>query len=138
MYALKRLTTVAAATALLVGGTATLAAAPAFSASHSVPSSGVSSGTQRTAADEPSAVFYTGLDLTGDASTVDLTQTGVCKTLPKPADSARNYSINDIEVFFNPNCQKGTPGSSSDIMYVLGSLHEGNLPYPAVSYRVRR
>jgi hypothetical protein len=109
------------ATALLALGTGVQSA----SASSPAPSS------------FPSATFYTGTNLRGAATSVDLNQVGACKTLPQPARSAFNYSVQEIEVYFNPDCKTGTPGRASDIYFVLGSLMNGNFPYPAVSYRVR-
>jgi hypothetical protein len=85
----------------------------------------------------PSATFYTGTNLTGTPTSVDLSQVGVCKTLSRSARSAFNFSVKEIEVYFNPDCKTGTPGNPSDIYFVLGSLNLGNFPYPAVSYRVR-
>jgi hypothetical protein len=85
----------------------------------------------------PSATFYTGTNLTGTATSVDLSQLGVCKTLSRSARSAFNFSVQEIEVYFNPGCKTGTPGNAGDISFVLGSLNLGNFPYPAVSYRVR-
>lgn len=81
------------------------------------------------------AAFYAGADLTGTKYSVDLTNKQ-CVNIT-PAKSAANISAADIEVFFNADCQKGSPGKPSDLYYVLGSLHQGNFPFPAVSYRVR-
>ncbi|TCN32171.1 hypothetical protein EV644_12781 [Kribbella orskensis] len=116
--------------AAAIGGTALLALGP-----------GVQSASAATSAPAafafPSATFYTGTNLTGTATSVDLSQVGVCKALSQPARSAFNFSVQEIEVYFNPDCKTGTPGKASDISFVLGSLNVGNFPYPAVSYRVR-
>jgi hypothetical protein len=115
--------------AVAIGGTALLALGtgvqPASAATASAP------------APFPSATFYTGTNLTGTATSVDLSQLGVCKTLPVSARSAFNFSAREIEVYFNPGCKTGTPGNTNDLSFVLGSLNLGNFPYPAVSYRVR-
>jgi hypothetical protein len=115
--------------AVAIGGTALLALG-----------TGVQSASAATASAPftfPSATFYTGTNLTGTATSVDLSQVGVCKTLSRPARSAFNFSVQEIEVYFNPDCKTGTPGNAGDISFVLGSLNLGNFPYPAVSYRVR-
>ncbi|RLV01244.1 hypothetical protein CTZ27_12020 [Streptomyces griseocarneus] len=84
----------------------------------------------------PPVSFYAGQDLHGREMPVDLTRTG-CQTLPEAARSAINYSVADIKVFFNPDCEPGRPGRHGDDVYsVLGSLSQGNFPYPAVSYQV--
>ncbi|WP_329139836.1 hypothetical protein OG552_34560 [Streptomyces sp. NBC_01476] len=85
----------------------------------------------------PPAAFYSGTNQSGTATPVDLGRAGVCETLSQPALSALNYSAQDIDVYFNPGCRTGAPGTSSDLHFVLGSLHAGNFPYAAVSYRVR-
>jgi len=117
-------------TAAAIGGTALL-----------VLGTGVQSASAATSAPAafafPSATFYTGTNLTGTATSVDLSQVGVCKALSQPARSASDFSVQEIEVYFNPDCKTGTPGRASDISFVLGSLNLGNFPYPAVSYRVR-
>lgn len=81
------------------------------------------------------AAFYTGTNLTGTRSAVDLANRECVNIAPQK--SATNISNAEIEVFFNADCQKGGPGESSDLYYVLGSLHWGNYPFDAVSYRVR-
>ncbi len=81
------------------------------------------------------AEFYSGTNLTGSRHEVDLTGED-CVNIA-PAKSASNISSADIEVFFNADCQKGWPGQPGDVYYVLGSLHQANYPFAAVSYRVR-
>ncbi|MEV7990910.1 hypothetical protein AB0O67_03040 [Streptomyces sp. NPDC086077] len=48
-----------------------------------------------------------------------------------------NVSPNDIDVYYNPDCRPGLPGSNGDTSYRLGSLHTGEFSFGAVSYRVR-
>ncbi|MFJ5991983.1 hypothetical protein [Lentzea sp. NPDC092896] len=81
------------------------------------------------------AVLYSGSNLSGTKSAVDLAN-GECVNVA-PVRSGLNISSANIDVFFNANCAKGLPGQSGDTYYVLGSLHQGNFPFPAVSYRVR-
>ncbi len=81
------------------------------------------------------AEFYAGTNLTGTRHEVDLAAED-CVNIA-PARSASNISSADIEVFFNADCRKGWPGQSGDAYYVLGSLHQADYPFPAVSYRVR-
>ncbi|MCC3770976.1 hypothetical protein [Streptomyces sp. UNOC14_S4] len=83
----------------------------------------------------PIVSFYAGQDLHGREIPVDIARTG-CQALPEPARSAVNFSVVDIKVYFNPGCEPGSPGQPSDVYYVLGSLNQGNFPYPAVSYEV--
>ncbi|MEU3188624.1 hypothetical protein ABZ707_31175 [Streptomyces sp. NPDC006923] len=83
----------------------------------------------------PGASFYAAAGQSGTEFPVDLSSTA-CQTLPQAARSAVNLSGSDIVVYFNPDCAPGTPGSSGDTTYVLGSLHSGDFPFPAVSYRV--
>ncbi|MFD3483276.1 hypothetical protein [Streptomyces sp. NPDC058665] len=83
------------------------------------------------------ASFYTGAQQTGDKTAVDLEAVGVCQSLTRSALSAVNLSDRNIEVFFRPECETGTPAAAGDISYVLGSLHTGSFPFPALSYRVR-
>ena len=80
--------------------------------------------------------FYTGADRTGTEIPVDLDSTG-CENLQAPALSAANFSDDDIEVYYNANCQAGAPGTTGDQYFVLGSLHTSTFPHTAVSYRVR-
>jgi len=108
--------------AAAIGGTALLA---------------LGTGVQPASATTPSpAAFYTGTNQTGTATSVDLSQIGVCKTLSQPALSALNYSAQYIDVYFNSDCKTGTPGKVGDTYEILGSLMIGNFPYAAVSYRV--
>ena len=116
--------------AAAIGGTALLALGTGVQSASASPSAPAAFAF-------PSATFYTGTNLTGTATSVDLSQVGICTTLPQPARSAFNFSVQEIEVYFNPGCKTGTPGRPSDISFVLGSLNVGNFPYPAVSYRVR-
>ena len=81
------------------------------------------------------AEFYSGSNLTGTTHQVDLANED-CVNID-PARSASNISSADIEVFFNADCQKGWPGQTGDTYYVLGSLHQADYPFAAVSYRVR-
>ncbi|MFI6097405.1 hypothetical protein ACIA8G_17700 [Lentzea sp. NPDC051213] len=83
-----------------------------------------------------SATFYSGADLSGTKSPVDLAN-GDCVNLAVPSKSGLNVSSADIEVFYNADCKPGLPGRSGDTYYVLGSLHQGNFSFAAVSYRVR-
>ncbi|MFI6082983.1 hypothetical protein ACIBBB_18725 [Streptomyces sp. NPDC051217] len=82
------------------------------------------------------ASFYTGGQQTGDETAVDLDAVGVCRSLPLSARSAVNLSAQDIDVFFRPGCETGTPAAPGDTYYVLGSLHTASFPFPALSYRV--
>ncbi|GAA3633124.1 hypothetical protein C8D88_109130 [Lentzea atacamensis] len=81
------------------------------------------------------AAFYSGTNLSGTKSPVDLAG-GECVNVA-PVRSGINISSADIEVFYNADCRTGLPGGSGDSYYVLGSLHQGNFPFAAVSYRVR-
>ncbi|MFD3523911.1 hypothetical protein [Streptomyces sp. NPDC058653] len=83
------------------------------------------------------ASFFTGAQQTGEETAVDLGAVGVCTSLPLSARSAVNLSAQDIDVFFRPGCETGTPAGPGDIHYVLGSLHTASFPFPALSYRVR-
>ncbi|MGW6931142.1 hypothetical protein ACWGE0_13830 [Lentzea sp. NPDC054927] len=82
------------------------------------------------------AALYSGSNLSGTKSAVDLAN-GECVNLASPVRSGINISSANIDVFFNADCKKGLPGQSGDTYYVLGSLHQGNFPFGAVSYRVR-
>ncbi|GGJ91916.1 hypothetical protein GCM10011583_24260 [Streptomyces camponoticapitis] len=83
------------------------------------------------------ASFYTGAQQTGDETAVDLDAVGVCQSLPRSARSAVNLSAQNIDVFFRPGCETGTPAAPGDTYYVLGSLHTAGFPFPALSYRVQ-
>ncbi|MFF3754850.1 hypothetical protein ACFYYH_31140 [Streptomyces sp. NPDC002018] len=96
----------------------------------------VMGGAQPAAATGPSAAFYTGAGQTGTKIPVDLSGTGTCQALPQPVLSATNLSAQDIDVYFNADCRTGAPGTTSDLYYRLGSLHNGDFGFPAVSYRV--
>ncbi|MCC2274051.1 hypothetical protein LKL35_01120 [Streptomyces sp. ET3-23] len=85
----------------------------------------------------PVAYFATGQDLTGRQMPVDISNTD-CRTLPEPARSAVNFTAANIQVYFNHDCRTGLPDRPSDLSFGLGSLHWGNFPYPALSYRVVR
>ncbi|MFS8104872.1 hypothetical protein LFM09_48000 [Lentzea alba] len=106
--------------ALIAGGLAVLA-----SMAFALPAS----------ASGENAAFYSGSNLSGSKSPVDLAN-GECVNVA-PVRSGINISSADIEVFFNADCKTGLPGRSGDTYYVLGSLHQGNFPFAAVSYRVR-
>ncbi|SDF89567.1 hypothetical protein SAMN05216553_10464 [Lentzea fradiae] len=80
--------------------------------------------------------LYSGANLSGEKVLVDLAH-GECVNLEAPALSGVNIAAADLEVFFNADCVKGLPGRPSDIHYVLGSLHQADFPFPAVSYRLR-
>ena len=80
--------------------------------------------------------FYTGTQLSGDEIPATLDAPGTCRNLPAPALSGLNYAVNHVEVYYNADCRTGAPGASGDAYYVLGSLHTGNFPYAAASYRV--
>ena len=82
------------------------------------------------------AALYSGSNLSGSKSQVDLAS-GACVNLASPVRSGLNISSADIDVFYNVDCKPGLPGRSGDSYYVLGSLHQGNFSFAAVSYRVR-
>ncbi|GAA2346008.1 hypothetical protein OKJ48_14525 [Streptomyces kunmingensis] len=92
---------------------------------------------QAGAAEWPGVTFYTGVDGTGTAIAIDTDQVGVCRELPAAAKSYTSVSERGVDVFFNPDCRTGAPGTNGDIHYVVGTLNTGDFPYPAVSYRVR-
>lgn len=85
----------------------------------------------------PVAYFSAGQDLTGRQTPVDITNTA-CQNLAEPALSAVNFTAADIQVYFDRDCRTGLPGRPSDLSFGLGSLHWGNFPYPALSYKVVR
>ncbi|EME98819.1 hypothetical protein H340_19518 [Streptomyces mobaraensis NBRC 13819 = DSM 40847] len=85
----------------------------------------------------PVAYFASGTDLTGRQAPVDITDPA-CRNLAEPALSAVNLTDADIQVYFNRDCRTGAPGRPGDLYDALGSLHWGNFPYPALSYRVVR
>jgi hypothetical protein len=91
---------------------------------------------QAGAAELPGVTFYTGSDGTGTAGAANLDQVEVCQELPAKARSYTAVSNQNVDVFFNADCQTGAPGKSSDLYFVTGTLNSGNFPYPAVSYRV--
>lgn len=51
--------------------------------------------------------------------------------------SAVNIAPVDVEVYYKPGCETGLPGRTGDTYFVLGSLHQANFSFAAVSYRVR-
>ncbi|MEV7239323.1 hypothetical protein AB0N06_37295 [Streptomyces sp. NPDC051020] len=112
-------TTVGAAALLALGGSAQAASATTFL---------------------PGAHFYAGTGLTGRDMPADLSKVGECQTLPQSAWSNTNLTSltasQDIDVYFRPNCQPGTPSEEGDIYFVTGTFNQGDFPYPAVSYRV--
>ncbi|MEV5176573.1 hypothetical protein AB0L10_37085 [Streptomyces flaveolus] len=81
------------------------------------------------------ANFYTGWDLTGTVMPVQATDT-TCHTLPQPANSVANFEFHSVEVYFRPDCETGTPNAPGDSWVNATGLHWGNMPYPAISYRV--
>ncbi|GAA2978473.1 hypothetical protein Sfulv_60180 [Streptomyces fulvorobeus] len=81
------------------------------------------------------ASFFSGKNLTGTRTVVDLHAPG-CQNLSQPALSATNMSGADVHVYYNADCQPGLPGRAGDSYFILGSLHSGQFPYAAVSYRV--
>jgi len=89
------------------------------------------------AATSSEAAFYTGANLTGTKTGVDVGAVGQCRNLARSAKSAVNIEAVDIAVYFNADCRVGAPGQGGDLYYVVGSLHTANFPYGAVSYRVR-
>lgn len=84
------------------------------------------------------ASFYSGANGTGTETPVDIDNLGECVELPQPAGSAVNIAPVDIDVYFKPGCVTGLPGKTGDNYFILGSLHSGNFPFAAVSYRVRQ
>ena len=84
---------------------------------------------------QPGATFYTGADFTGKEIPVDLGN-AQCVSLPAPAASAANLSSQNIAVYFNADCQQGAPGTTNDLLFILGGLHTANFPWVGVSYRV--
>jgi hypothetical protein len=99
--------------ALIAGGLAVLA-----SAALALPAS----------ASGENAAFFSGTNLSGTKTAVDLAS-GECVDIA-PVRSGINISSADVDVFYSAGC-------TGDSYYVLGSLHQGNLPFAAVSYRVR-
>ncbi|MFF4737279.1 hypothetical protein ACFY2W_15600 [Streptomyces sp. NPDC001262] len=85
----------------------------------------------------PVAYFSAGQDLTGRQMPVDISNT-TCQNLPEPALSAVNFTAADIEVYCDRDCHTGLPGRPSDLSFGLGSLHQADFPYPALSYKVVR
>ncbi|MFJ4467908.1 hypothetical protein ACIP2X_10595 [Streptomyces sp. NPDC089424] len=85
----------------------------------------------------PSAALHTGPRLTGTEIPVDLGDVGTCHNLTQAVRSGVNVSAHDIDVFYQPDCRAGLPGSNGDIFYRLGSLHTGEFGFGAVSYRVQ-
>ncbi|MGP3938608.1 hypothetical protein [Streptomyces sp. 6N106] len=81
------------------------------------------------------AGFYTGKDLTGTVYPIAATDTE-CQTLPEPALSVANFAFAEVKVYFRENCETGSPSEPGDLYSNVTGLHWGNLPYPAVSYRV--
>jgi hypothetical protein len=81
--------------------------------------------------------FFSGANGTGTETAVDLDAVGDCVELAQPARSAVNIAAVDVDVYFNAGCETGLPGRTGDTYFVLGSLHQANFPYAAVSYRVR-
>lgn len=73
--------------------------------------------------------LYSGANLSGAKTPVDLAN-GECVNLASPVRSGINISSADIDVFYRAAC-------SGESHYALGSLHQGDFPFPAVSYRVR-
>ncbi|MFD5387990.1 hypothetical protein ACFWMG_24200 [Streptomyces sp. NPDC127074] len=112
-------TAVGAAVLLALGGNAQAASATTF---------------------PPGAHFYTGTGQTWADMPADLSKVGTCQTLPQSARSYTNLTSvtasQDIEVYFRPNCQSGTPSEEGDLRFLTGTLNLGDFPYPAVSYRV--
>ncbi|MEV5177885.1 hypothetical protein AB0L10_44390 [Streptomyces flaveolus] len=80
--------------------------------------------------------FYSGADRTGTELLVDENDVGVCRELPGPQLSYLALTTHYAEVFFNSNCQKGTPGNPSDLYFRTGTFNGGNFPFPALSYRI--
>jgi hypothetical protein len=115
----KRLATtaLAATTAALLLGTALAHGASAADLPHA-----------------PVAYLATGTDLTGSQQPVDTD----CQNLTDPARSAVNLTDHDLRIYFAADCQSGLPGQPGDLAFALPSLHWGNLPHPALSYRVVR
>ncbi|GHH83730.1 hypothetical protein GCM10018793_46540 [Streptomyces sulfonofaciens] len=90
-----------------------------------------------TAADVGDVFFYSGTGQSGSRTPASLDDPGTCHNLAEPALSGLDYAVDYVNVYFNSDCRTGAPGTSSDLYYVLGSLHADDFPYPAVSYRVR-
>ncbi|SMD26348.1 hypothetical protein [Kibdelosporangium aridum] len=80
--------------------------------------------------------LYTGPDLTGTETPISLEITGECVNLSQPVKSGIDIAPVNLEIYFNADCVKGFPGQPGDIYFILGSLHAGNFPFPAMSYRV--
>jgi hypothetical protein len=53
-----------------------------------------------------------------------------------PALSVANLAFASVEVYYRDNCETGTPSCPGDSFANVTGLHWGNLPYPAVSYKV--
>ncbi|MGW0420953.1 peptidase inhibitor family I36 protein [Streptomyces sp. NPDC003015] len=87
------------------------------------------------AATDSGVSFFSGKNLTGTRTVADLNASG-CQNLSQPALSAMNVSASNVYVYYNANCQPGMPGAAGDSYFALGSLHAGQFPYAAVSYRV--
>ncbi|MBV2353945.1 hypothetical protein KUM39_06150 [Streptomyces sp. J2-1] len=85
----------------------------------------------------PGMRFYTGTDRTGTETLIDENDTGVCRELPAPQLSYTALTTHNVEIYFNPGCQKGFPGATGDFYYLSGTFNGGDLPFPALSYRVR-
>jgi hypothetical protein len=80
--------------------------------------------------------LYSGPGLTGTETPVSPKITGECVNLPQPARSGIDIAPVGVEIYFNADCVKGSPGKPSDLYFILGSLHQADFPYGAVSYRV--
>ncbi|MDT0267320.1 hypothetical protein RM844_13600 [Streptomyces sp. DSM 44915] len=93
-------------------------------------------GAGQAAAAPGGATLHTGPELTGAAIDLDLADAGTCQALPEPARSGVNLSGQDVTLYFHADCRPGAPGGGGDLTYVLGGLHTGTFPYPALSYRV--
>ncbi|KOG63832.1 hypothetical protein ADK76_11445 [Streptomyces griseoflavus] len=94
-------------------------------------------GSPAGAAELPGVTFYTGANATGSAFEADLGKVGVCQELTTPVRSFRAIADRSVEVYFKADCRPGAPGTNGDLVFVVGSLNFGDLPYPGVSYRVR-
>ncbi|MFQ6147113.1 hypothetical protein ACLMNJ_29290 [Streptomyces seoulensis] len=79
--------------------------------------------------------LYTGVGETGVKTEVDLNDTS-CHNLSVPQLSVVDVSDSDLYAYFNADCRTGEPGKSGDTYWIVGSLHQGDSPFPIVSYRV--
>ena len=85
--------------------------------------------------------FYTGGDWTGTKMPVNMENVGECRTIPLPAYSLIFYTdqpVSGIDIFYNPDCQTGAPGTTGDLYTHFSSLNAGGFPYQAISYRVTK